>query len=74
VGGKVIPFNKPKKLGGSLIGVLFAALGASLFVGPLAAVLAAAVAMLVECSPLPVNDNLSIPLVAGLVLMATVGV
>lgn len=74
VGRTVVPFNKPKKLEGSLAGFLFAALGASLFVGPFAAVLAAAVAMLVECSPLPVNDNLSIPLVAGLMLMTIVGV
>jgi phosphoserine phosphatase/dolichol kinase len=73
IGRTTIPFNKPKKLEGTLVGLLFAGLGASLFVGPFAAVLAATVGMLVECSPLPVNDNLSIPLAVGILLMTMAG-
>lgn len=72
-GRMVIPFNKPKKLEGTVVGLLFAMLGASIFVGPFAAIIVAPVAMLVECSPLLVNDNLSIPLVTGMLLWAIVG-
>ena len=61
-------FNKDKTLEGSLIGFFFAFLGALFFVSPPIAVFGAAVAMLFEYLPLPLNDNLIIPLATGLVL------
>ncbi|MFP3985453.1 MAG: HAD-IB family phosphatase [Candidatus Bathyarchaeia archaeon] len=63
-----IPFNKGKNLEGSLSGLLFAFLGASFFLHPLQAFIGAIIGMLIECSPLPINDNLSIPLVTGALL------
>jgi len=40
-----------------------------IFVDPARALVAAAVGMLVEGIPSPINDNLTIPLVSGLVLV-----
>jgi phosphoserine phosphatase len=62
------PFNKAKNLEGSLFGFIFAFLGASLFVDPLRAFIGAATGMLMECLPTPVNDNLIVPLAAGLAI------
>jgi dolichol kinase len=39
-----------------------------IFVDPVRALIAAAVGMLVEGIPSPINDNLTIPLASGLVL------
>jgi phosphoserine phosphatase/dolichol kinase len=64
-----LPFNGAKTLEGSLGGFFFGFLAGAVFVSPLAALLGAAVGMLVEYLPLPVNDNLLIPLCAGLTLM-----
>lgn len=61
-------FNKDKTLEGSLIGFFFAFLGALFFVSPPIAVFGAAVAMLFEYLPLPLNDNLIVPVATGLVL------
>ncbi len=66
---KPLPFNKAKTLEGSLAGFAFAFLAGSFFVAPWMALVGAAVAMTVEVLPLPVNDNLLIPLCAGLTLM-----
>jgi HAD superfamily phosphoserine phosphatase-like hydrolase len=63
-----IPFNKGKNLEGSFAGFAFAFLGASFFLSPLQAFIGAFVGMLVESLPLPVNDNLSTPLVTGALL------
>ncbi|MFQ5999727.1 MAG: HAD-IB family phosphatase [Candidatus Bathyarchaeia archaeon] len=62
------PFNKGKNLEGSIFGFLFASLGAMFFVDPMKALTGAAVGMLIECLPLPVSDNLTIPLASGLML------
>ena len=64
-----LPFNKGKNLEGTICGLLFAFLGATIFVDPTRALIAAAVGMFVEGLPSPINDNLTIPLVSGLVLM-----
>jgi dolichol kinase len=40
------------------------------FISPLKALVGAAVAMIVEYLPLPVNDNILIPLITGLTLTA----
>jgi dolichol kinase len=67
-GRTVIPFNKGKRLEGSVFGFLFAFLGALVFVDPVKALIGATVGMLIEVLPLPINDNLTIPLAAGLAL------
>jgi dolichol kinase len=56
-------------LEGSLAGFVCAFLAGSFFVAPWLALIGAAVAMTVEYLPLPVNDNLMIPLCTGLTLM-----
>ena len=66
---KPLPFNKGKTLEGSLFGFFFAFLAGAFFVPPALALIAAAVAMAVESLPLPINDNILIPLGAGLALM-----
>jgi len=64
-----LPFNKGKNLEGTIFGFLFAFLGAMIFVDPTRALIAAAVGMLVESLPLPINDNLTMPLASGLTLL-----
>ena len=67
--GKIsIPFNKGKNLEGSISGFAFAFLGASYFLSTPLALIGAAIGMVVETLPLPVNDNLSVPLVTGTLL------
>jgi len=67
--GKVtFPFNKGKNLEGSIFGFLFASVGAMLFIDPVKAFVGAAVGILMECLPLPISDNLAVPLASGLVL------
>jgi len=69
-GRHVFPYNKGKKIEGTLFGFLFAWLGATLFiVNPLKALVGAAVGMFVETLPTPVSDNLTIPLISGLTLL-----
>ena len=58
-------FNRNKKLEGTICGFTCAFIGATLFVSPLKALVAAAVGMLAECLPSPINDNLVTPLAAG---------
>jgi len=67
-GRTVFPFNKAKRLEGSIFGFLFGFLGARLFVSPVKALVGAAVGMLVESLPTPVSDNLAVPIVSGLVM------
>jgi dolichol kinase len=64
---KPMPFNRAKTLEGTLAGFSFALLAAAIFVDPQIALIGAAVGMLVEYLPLPINDNLLMPLTAGLV-------
>jgi len=67
-GSVTFPFNKGKNVEGSIFGFLFASVGAMIFVDPVKAFVGAAVGMLIECLPLPISDNLAIPLASGLVL------
>lgn len=62
-------FNRKKKLEGTICGFTCAFLGSTLFIGPLKALVAAAVGMLVECLPSPIDDNLVTPLSAGIALI-----
>jgi dolichol kinase/phosphoserine phosphatase len=63
-----LPFNKGKTLEGSISGFFFAFLAGAIFVSPLIALVGSAVAMLVEYLPLPVNDNILVPLFTGIAL------
>ena len=67
-GSVTFPFNKGKNVEGSIFGFLFASVGAMIFVDPVKAFVGAATGMLIECLPLPISDNLAIPLASGLVL------
>jgi len=63
-----LPFNKGKTWEGSLSGFFFAFLAGSFFVSPLLAFTGAAIAMTVEVLPLPINDNILVPVVTGAAL------
>lgn len=67
-GRNTLAFNKGKTLEGSLIGFFFAFSAAAFFVNPIMAASGAAAAMLIETLPLPINDNLVLPLVTGALL------
>jgi len=69
MGSHVFFYNKSKKVEGTFLGFLLALLGASVFVNPLKALAGAATGMIVESLPTPLNDNITIPLVAGLTLL-----
>ena len=64
-GKRKIPFNRGKSVEGSIIGLFFAFLGALLFVDPITAGIGAAAGILIEALPLPLDDNLLIPIAAG---------
>ena len=63
-----LPFNKGKTWEGSLAGFVLAFLAGSFFVSPPLALVGAAIAMAVEVLPLPINDNVLIPMVTGAAL------
>ncbi len=63
-----LPFNKGKTWEGSLSGFFFAFLAGTFFVSPLLAFIGAAIAMTVEVLPLPINDNVLIPVITGAAL------
>lgn len=69
LGKRVLPYNKTKKIEGTVAGILLSAVASLLFVSPSQALAASILSLLVETLPLPVDDNLLIPLVAGLVLI-----
>jgi dolichol kinase len=60
-----VPFNRGKSVVGSVMGLVFAFLGALLFVDWFTAAVGAAAGILIEVIPTPIEDNLLIPLVAG---------
>jgi phosphoserine phosphatase len=63
-----LPFNKGKTWEGSLAGFFFAFLAGAFFVSPWLALVGAAIAMTIEVLPLPINDNVLVPLVTGAAL------
>jgi dolichol kinase/phosphoserine phosphatase len=63
-----LPFNKGKTWEGSLAGFLLAFLAGTFFVSPPIALVGAAIAMTVEVLPLPINDNVLVPVITGAVL------
>ena len=66
--GKRLPYNRGKTLEGSLAGFLLAFLAGTFFVAPWIALIGAAVAMTIEYLPLPINDNVLIPVFTALAL------
>jgi len=65
---KPLMLNKGKTIEGSLAGFILAAIAGAFFVTPWKALVGAIVAMTIEVLPLPVNDNLLMPLCTGLAL------
>jgi HAD superfamily phosphoserine phosphatase-like hydrolase len=63
-----LPFNKGKTLEGYIAGLVFAFLAGAFFVSPALAFVGAVVAMTVEVLPLPINDNVLMPVITGAVL------
>jgi len=63
-----LPFNKGKTWEGSLAGFFFAFLAGTFFVSPWLALAGAAIAMTIEVLPLPVNDNVLVPVITGAAL------
>ncbi len=72
IGGTIskdpVPFNSTKTFEGSIVGFVFAFLAGLLFVSPTVALIGAFVAMGIEFLPLPINDNLLMPVGTGLAL------
>ena len=71
LGGRIsnaLPFNKGKTWEGSVGGGFFAFLGGLFFVSPVLALIGAVIAMTVEVLPLPVNDNVLVPVITGAAL------
>ena len=64
-----VPYNKAKKLEGTIAGIIAATIGCLLFVSPYKAIIVSTICMIVESIPLPINDNILIPLIAGLLLI-----
>lgn len=60
-----LPFNKGKTWEGSVAGFFFAFLAGCIFVSPPLALVGAAFAMTIEVLPLPVNDNVVVPILTG---------
>jgi dolichol kinase len=67
--GTPLPINKGKTLTGSVAGFLLAFLAGTFFITPWKALVGAAIAMIVEALPLPLNDNIVIPLCTSLALV-----
>jgi dolichol kinase/phosphoserine phosphatase len=67
-GGQIsgsLPFNKGKTWEGSVAGFIFAFLAGLFFVPINFALVGAAFAMFIEVLPLPVNDNVAVPVLTG---------
>ncbi|MDR0371984.1 MAG: HAD-IB family phosphatase [Nitrososphaerota archaeon] len=69
-----LPFNKGKTWEGSLAGFVFAFLGGAFFLPPHLALAGAAIAMAVEVLPLPINDNVLVPVITGAALTLLVSI
>ncbi|MHA2406246.1 MAG: HAD-IB family phosphatase, partial [Candidatus Hermodarchaeia archaeon] len=69
IGKTVLPYNKTKTLEGTVVGIFVSAIASSIFVPPIQAVIASVLGLVVESMPLAVNDNITIPLSAGLLLI-----
>lgn len=67
--GKVdLPYNRLKKIEGIVAGGVLAKLAALIYIPFIPALAASAITMFVESLPLKIDDNLFLPVVAGIVL------
>jgi dolichol kinase len=69
MGKHIFHYNKVKSFEGTFFGFIFAFAGALVFVSPLKALFGALLGMAAEILPSPVNDNLTIPIVAGITMV-----
>lgn len=70
VGKSKIPYNTSKSIQGTTIGTGAAFLVSLLFVSPILALVGSVVGMLVESLPVRVNDNVTVPILAGIAMVA----
>jgi dolichol kinase len=69
-GVRSLPFNENKTIEGSIFGFILALIGSLVFIDPLSSLISSIIGMLIEALPIPVNDNITIPLASGLASMA----
>ncbi len=69
LGRHAYPFNKGKWMEGTVFGFIFAFIGCLFFLNPTKSFLGASMGMFAETLPLPLDDNLSIPLAAGTIML-----
>lgn len=69
---KPLPFNRAKTLEGTIGGLFFAFLAGYVFLSAWVALAGALIGMFVEYLPLPINDNLLMPLSTGTLLMVLI--
>ncbi len=72
------PLNKVKLIEGTIAGIIAGYVGAVIFVSPIEALLGSTVAMLVEAldlkfSKIKLDDNILVPLIAGIVMLIVRG-
>ncbi|MCP8308623.1 MAG: phosphatidate cytidylyltransferase [archaeon] len=65
IGQTRLPFNKMKTFEGSFFCFIFSWLGASLFLPSSIAILGALIGSIVESLPLPIDDDLTMPIASG---------
>ena len=60
------PFSEWKSIEGTLAGLLVAVLVFAFFTDPITSIIGCTTGMIVEASPIPINDNLTIPIISSL--------
>jgi dolichol kinase len=60
------PFNESKSIEGTLAGLLVAVLTCAFFTDPITSIIGCTTGMIVEASPIPINDNVTIPIISSL--------
>lgn len=71
IGKRVLPYNKTKKIEGTIAGIATSFIGSLLFISPnkrARALIASIITMIFEGLPSPINDNITVPLIAGLII------
>ncbi len=68
-GTHAIPYNRVKKIEGTIAGIGVASLASVIFTSPVNAVIVSSTCMLIETFPLPINDNIMIPLTAWITML-----
>lgn len=68
-GTHAIPYNRVKKIEGTIAGIGVASFASFIFTSPFDAVIVSLICMLIETVPLPINDNIVIPLTAWITML-----